>query len=49
MMHSSQPKQKVLKTCEVKFVNCNLGIEHLQMQRFGIYNFEIRKLAPFGF
>ena len=36
MLHSSIPKQKVLKVCDVKFENCILGIEYLQMRRFGI-------------
>ena len=45
MLHSSMPKQKVLKTCEVKFGN--LEIEYLQIQRFGIWDFQIRKLELF--
>ena len=36
MLHSSIPKQKVLKTCEVKFGNCILEIEYLQIRRFEI-------------
>ena len=44
MLHSSIQKHKMLKTWEVKFANCFLVIEYLQILNFEIYNFEIRNL-----